>query len=137
MASQSGIFTVSWNVTPSASNIDGVLGLSRGAADIWTDLAAIVLFDVSGRVLVRNGSTYQAATAFTYSGGVTYAVRMVVDLAAKRYSVFIHAPGAVEQQLANGYAFRTEQAAVSALDSWALHQDEPAGTLTACDFYLR
>jgi hypothetical protein len=137
MASQSGTFTVQWDVTPSGSAIDALLGLSLGPQSAYTGLAAIVMFDVSGRILVRNGGAYQAASVFSYTGGQTYKIRMVVNVATKKYSVYVKAPGAAEQLLASQYSFRTEQAGVAALSSWAMIQSAPAGTLQACNFSLQ
>lgn len=136
-SSQRGKFTVSWDVTPSASYIDGVIGLSRAAAGQWTELAAIVIFDEQGEVRVRNGSRYDAATRFRYTGGKTYTVRMVVDVSAKRYSAYVRPQGGSEVQLASNYAFRTEQSSVTQLSNWAITQTVPNATLSACNFSIR
>ncbi|AUX25641.1 uncharacterized protein SOCEGT47_061900 [Sorangium cellulosum] len=136
-SSQRGTFTASWDVTPSASYIDGVVGLSSAAADQWIELAAIVIFDEEGNVRVRNGSRYTAATRFPYTGGKTYTVRMVVDVAAKRYSAYIRPKGGSEVRLASNYAFRTEQSSVTRLSNWAITQTIPDATLSACNFSIR
>ncbi|AUX48744.1 uncharacterized protein SOCE26_102850 [Sorangium cellulosum] len=133
LAAQQGAFTVSWDVTPSTSRIDGAVGLSSGAADHWSKLATIVLFDNQGYVRARNGAKYTSDQAFVYTGGATYKVRMVVDVAAKRYSAYIQPAGGSEVQIASNYAFRTEQAQVGQLDSWALAQAVAGATLSACD----
>ncbi|WP_437675744.1 right-handed parallel beta-helix repeat-containing protein [Sorangium sp. So ce131] len=133
LAAQQGAFTVSWDVTPSASRIDGAIGLSSGAADAWTKLAAIVLFDNQGYVRARNGAKYTSDATFAYTGGATYKVRMVVDVAAKRYSAYIQPAGGGEVQIASNYAFRAEQAQVGQLDNWALAQAVDGATLSACD----
>jgi hypothetical protein len=136
-SAQTGSFTATWDVTPSAAGIDGVLGLSLGPKTAWTGLAAIVLFDVSGKILVRNGSTYQSAVSFYYSAGQTYKVKMVVNVGTKKYSVYVTPPGGMETLLASQYSFRTEQANVSQLDNWAIVQTEPNATFSACNFTLQ
>ncbi|EYE99968.1 Hypothetical protein CAP_2056 [Chondromyces apiculatus DSM 436] len=137
MASQTGTFTASWDVTPSAASLDGALGLSFGPQTAWSGLAAIVLFDVSGRILVRNGASYQAATTITYAAGQTYKVKMVVNPANRKYSVYVQSPGGAEILLANQYAFRNEQTNASQLNSWSIVQTVPSATLSACNFALQ
>ncbi|WP_437480720.1 hypothetical protein WME75_36150 [Sorangium sp. So ce1014] len=137
LTTQWGTFTATWDVTPSASNIDGVVGLSSGAADAWTELAASVIFDEQGNVRVRNGSRYQATRVFPYAAGTTYTVRMVVETGSRRYSVFIRPRNGTEVQLASGYAFRTEQAQIRSLNNWAMTQTVGAASLSACNFSMR
>ncbi|WP_437965883.1 hypothetical protein WMF04_40630 [Sorangium sp. So ce260] len=137
LTTQWGTFTATWDVTPSASRIDGVVGLSSGAADQWTELAAIVIFDEQGNVRARNGSRYEAARVFPYSAGTTYTVRMVVETASKRYSVFIKPKNGTEVQLANRFAFRTEQAQIRSLNNWAITQTVGSASLSACNFSMR
>ncbi|WP_437276670.1 hypothetical protein WME90_36275 [Sorangium sp. So ce375] len=136
-SAQRGTFTASWDVTPSASKIDGVIGLSSGSASTWTHLAAIVLFGEDGNVTVRNGGSYQALRAYPYTGGTTYTVRMVVDVVAKRYSVYIQPKGGAEVQLASNYAFRSEQASAASLANWAMTQTVGSATVSACNFKIQ
>ncbi|WP_437809813.1 right-handed parallel beta-helix repeat-containing protein [Sorangium sp. So ce1078] len=137
LTTQWGTFTATWDVTPSAAKIDGVVGLSSGAADQWTELAAIVIFDEQGNVRARNGSRYEAAKVFPYSAGTTYTVRMVVETASKRYSVFIKPQNGAEVQLANRFAFRTEQAQIRSLNNWAITQTVGSASLAACNFSMK
>ncbi|WP_437333442.1 right-handed parallel beta-helix repeat-containing protein [Sorangium sp. So ce394] len=137
LTTQWGTFTATWDVTPSAAKIDGVVGLSSGAADQWTELAAIVIFDEQGNVRVRNGSRYEAATVFPYVAGKTYTVRMVVETASRRYSVYIQPKGGAEVQLAYRYAFRTEQAQIRSLNNWAITQTVGSASLSACNFLMK
>lgn len=137
MASKSSTFTATWDVTPSSAASDAVIGLSLGAKTTWSGLAAIAIFDASGRILVRNGSTYSAATNFYYSANTTYKIKMVVNPATKTYSVYAQAPGGAETLIASNYAFRTEQASVSQLDNWVMNQSVAGATLSACNFTVQ
>ncbi|AUX36265.1 MULTISPECIES: hypothetical protein [Sorangium] len=137
LTTQWGTFTATWDVTPSAAKIDGVVGLSSGAADQWTELAAIVIFDEQGNVRVRNGSRYEAATVFPYSAGTTYTVRMVVETASRLYSVYIQPKNGAEVRLAYRYAFRTEQAQIRSLNNWAMTQTVGSASLSACNFSMK
>lgn len=115
--SQSGVFTATFDIMPSASNIDAVTALSPVSAQSYTDLAAIVRFNTSGYIDVRNGGTYSAAVTMPYQGGSSYHIRMAVNLPQKAYDVYVTPPGGTETRIATGYLFRTEQAGASSLSN--------------------
>ncbi|WP_437777279.1 right-handed parallel beta-helix repeat-containing protein [Sorangium sp. So ce1097] len=135
---QWGTFAATWDVTPSASSLDATIGVSRGAADQMSELAASVVFDRQGNVRVLNGSSYEAMTAFRYTAGTTYTVRMVVEPGSKRYAVYIRPENGQEVQLAYRYAFRKEQVAagIRAIDNWAMTQSGGAAPLAVCGFSI-
>jgi poly(beta-D-mannuronate) lyase len=136
-SSQTGTFTAEFDVTPSAAPINGMVGLSQGPETGWTGFAVIVAFDTTNHFVARNGGAYQAATVIPYSANVSYHVRLEVNVPAHTYSAFLRPPGGSEQTLASNYAFRTEQASVTSLDSWGAGLNAtPAGSLTACGFTL-
>ena len=84
---QSGSFTAEFDATPSMSNIDGVIGLSNGPQTTYPGLAVIPRFNSDGFIDARNGDAYAAVASIPYTGGVTYNVRVVVNLASHTYSV--------------------------------------------------
>jgi len=114
---------------PSGAPIDAIVGLSDGPATGFSDLGPIVRFSPAGTLDVRDGSAYRADVAVAYRVGQTYQVRMDVDLARHRYSVRVEENGGRTVQIANGYAFRTEQASVTRLDSIGRFIDSPTGSL--------
>ncbi|MFF1823424.1 hypothetical protein ACFVWG_39345 [Kribbella sp. NPDC058245] len=128
---QSGSFAASWNVTPGTAAVDGAVGLSKGSATKWSDLAAIVRFGPDGTVDARNGSTYPVSSVH-YQAGIAYKVRVQVDVAAHTYSAWLQPPGGAEVVVAQGYQFRTEQQAVTSLDNSMVVSD--GGQLQACTF---
>jgi hypothetical protein len=134
---QTGVFTARWKVTPQSSPIDGAVALSYGAQSDWTGLAAIVRFAPSGLIDVRNGAYYHYQSTIWYKAGVTYAIRMVVDVPAKKYSVYVTPQGGSEILLANQYGFRGQQTWVPALDHWTVNQVGSSGSLTACEFTVQ
>lgn len=111
-------------VRPDSANMDGLIALSQGPQTTWTRLAAIVRFNRSGTVDVRNGSAYQAETAFAYVPGRTYRIYMYVYVSPDpvnrphNYTVFISEVGNTPVRIANEYSFRTEQRGVTDLDHW-------------------
>ena len=114
---QTGTFTLEFDATAPQNNIDGVMGLSNGNASDWASFATIVRFTTSGTFDARNGAAYQADTTINYQANTTNHIRMTVDVPNHTYSVFVTPVGQSEQTLASNYAFRTEQATVSQLDT--------------------
>ena len=115
---QTGAFTAEFDATPSASLIDSVVGLSRGAQTAYTGFATLARFNPSGNIDARNGGAYAAASTIPYSANVTYHFRLVVNVPARTYSIFVTPAGGTEQTVGTNFAFRTEQNTVTSLDWW-------------------
>ena len=105
------------------------------AATDNTSMAVIMRFNVAGFIDARNGSAYVALSSIPYSAGALYRFRLIVDPQNHTYSAWVTPPSAAEIQVANNYAFRTEQAATSGLNSWTLHSGA-GGTHNICNFSL-
>src|SRR5207302_234077 len=133
-ATQTGAFTAEFDATPNSAAMDGTVGLAAGVAASNTDLAVSLRFNPSGQIDARNGGAYAAASVMAYSAGTSYHFRLVVDLATHSYSAYVTPAGGAEATLASGFAFRTEQSAVTALAQWALQAG--TGTHTVCNFSL-
>ncbi len=132
---QSGKFTATLDATPLGAPIAAGVGLSQGTAKDWTGMAAIVLFDdVSGNIKARDGGVYTAATPIPYQPNARYRVRFVVDVAARRYSAYVTPPGGDEIAIGTNLAFRTEQQAVTSLDTRTVAAG--IGSLEACDLKI-
>lgn len=119
-APKTGTFTATFDTIPSAAKIDAITGFSAVAATGYSNVAAIVRFNNSGNIDVRNGSTYAAKVALPYTAGKSYRVRMVINITNHRYDVYVTPAGGSETQIAAGYAFRTEQAAATSLSNITL-----------------
>jgi hypothetical protein len=111
---QTGHFHMLVDVTPSAGDIDGVVGLSPGPATTWSKLAAIVRFNPDGYIDARSGGTYKADLAYRYTANLRYRIDIDVDVAAHTYSVTVDDTRNTVV-IARGYPFRTEQAGVTRL----------------------
>jgi hypothetical protein len=134
--SQSAGFTAQWDATPSDAGLDGVMALSTAAGTTFTNFAALVRFGTNGQFDARNGSTYASDTVIPYAAGTQYHIRAVVNFAAHTYSVFVTPPGAAEIQLANNYAFRTEQSGASSLANFGAIVDSTFGSVRICNFNI-
>lgn len=117
---QTDTFTATFTAEPSSAATDCVMGLSEGTAAWYSDLAAIVRFNPSGAIDARNGSSYQADNTISYTANTSYDFRLVVDIGAGTYSAYVTPEGGSEWAIGTDYAFRTEQSAVTSLDSWSI-----------------
>jgi hypothetical protein len=113
---------------PTQANLDAVLGVSNGAADAFTDLAAIVRFNPLGQIDARDGSAYAALSPFAYQPGELYRVNMLLDLRQHTYTVIVDGV-----TIARDFAFRSEQANVAALDHDSTFIDSSSGGLILCN----
>jgi hypothetical protein len=130
---ETGSFHVEFQATPSANNIDAVVGLSNGTASTWTKLAAIVRFSPEGIIDVRRGNAYSYSSRNTYTAGVTYRIRLDVNVKTHTYSVYILNPGQLPVTLAKDFVFRSEQASVTSLNNIASYlEPSRAGSLNVC-----
>jgi hypothetical protein len=130
---QQGQFFFEFDAIPSNHAIDAVVGVSSGGPTFYDGLAAIARFAPTGLIDARNGGKYASDIAVQYAPGVTYHVSMAVDIATHRYSMWAAAPGARPWRIANNYAFRPSQGAVTSLDNAGQYVDPAsAGSLTVC-----
>ncbi|HXU81662.1 MAG TPA: Ig-like domain-containing protein [Polyangia bacterium] len=132
IGTQTGAFTVRWTAIPRANPMEGGFALSQGTPGGFSGTAAAVLFAADGQILVRNGGAYQA-TGVSYTKDVSHHLRMAVDVAAGRYSVWLKLANQPERQLAANVAFRN---AATQLDHWIARVDEsssPDAQLTICN----
>jgi unsaturated chondroitin disaccharide hydrolase len=104
-----GVRTIEFDVTPRRYPLDGTVGYSDSSTEVtgYSSLNLTVRLNDSGYFDVRNGGSYAALTRVPYANGQTYHVRILVDLPAQRYSVWVRPPGGSEIRIADRYAFRT------------------------------
>ncbi len=130
---ESGTFHVEFTATPSANNIDAVVGLSNGTASNWTKLAAIIRFSPEGIIDVRRGSGYAYSSRNTYFAGQVFNFRIDVNVKAHTYSVYILNPNQIPITVAKDFAFRSEQSTVASLSNIASYlEPSRAGSLNVC-----
>jgi uncharacterized repeat protein (TIGR03803 family) len=112
-----GNFTVSFDLTPHQNAMNGVVALSEGAADSFSDLACGVRVFTNGMIEAFNGDidNYQADTPIPYVANQTYRVTMSVRVWEHRYSVSVNGT-----TLATNYAFRDSQLEADELTHLAL-----------------
>jgi phage replication-related protein YjqB (UPF0714/DUF867 family) len=135
-ASQASTFTAEWDATPSANNIDAVVGLSNGAQTSFAGFACLARFNTSGTIDARDGGIYHATSTIAYVPNASYHFRLSVNVPAHTYSVYVTSAGGMEQVVGLGYAFRTEQATVGSLNNYGLIVDSATGSARVCNFAI-
>jgi unsaturated rhamnogalacturonyl hydrolase len=129
--SQTGTFTATIDAVPSLSPSNTTIALCQGAQTAYAGLACVARFNPSGDIDARNGGAYAAASTIPYSAGVSYHFRFVVNVATHTYSLFVTPAGGSEITVGSNYAFRTEQANVTSLDTWNVDVSAtPGGSVT-------
>jgi hypothetical protein len=122
-------FTATYTATPSANDINTVMGLSDGAQSAYANLAAIARFNPSGDIDAYNGTSYQAANSIPYTGGTTYAFEFIVNVPAQTYTVYVTPTGGTTTLVGQNYAFRTSANPLNNLSLYAA-----VGTNNVCSF---
>jgi hypothetical protein len=130
------MFHAEFDVTPSASGIDAVVGLGDGSASSYTQLVAIVRFNPSGTIDARAGSEYRADVMWPYQAGVRYHIRLDLDVRTHTYSVWLRNDSGPYTAIARGYPFRTEQAGVARLNNVASKVDSAGGAVKISGFQV-
>ena len=134
-ATQTTPFTVTYDDTPSAANMDGVTGLSLNAATGYSSLAVTTRFNLAGFIDAISGNEiYSAMNSIPYAAGQVYHFRVLINPQTHTYSAYVTPPSSSEIQVANNYPFRTAQLATASLNSWSLYSE--TGTHSVCSFTM-
>jgi hypothetical protein len=131
-SNQTAPFVAQFNMTPNTAHMDGVTGLSLDDALAYSNLAAIVRFNVTGFMDAIDGDNYRADTVVAYSPGITYHYRLLVYPASHMYTIYVTVPGSAETVLGSNFRFRSDQSATSQLNYWSLFAEKPSHTV--CGF---
>ncbi len=135
LSTQTGTFTATFDATPSASPINSFVGLSHGAATTFDGFATQARFNPTGNIDARNGGGFQSASTIHYTGGLTYHFRLVINVPAHTYSIFVTPPGSAELTVGSNFAFRSTQSTVTSLTFWGA--ESSAGSDRVCNFTLQ
>ncbi len=130
---QSGSFRITFDATPSDSNVDAVHGLSSGPASAYANMFVAVRFNTSGHIDARNGSAYAAASAIPYAARTTYHFILDVNVATHTYNAYVMI-GSTQTTIGTNLAFRNELAPTSSLSYVAAMTT--TGSSTICNITL-
>jgi hypothetical protein len=134
---QTRIFTAAFDATAGAAvRTNDVIAVSDGAQTQINRFPVIVAFSETGYILARNGSNYTAANAIRYTNGAVYHFRLVIDVPAHTYAVYVTPPGGTEVTVGTNFAFRPEASGMKSLNSIGSLVDSDSGAITFCNFTL-
>ncbi len=142
---QSDVFSILFSATPHGGRVDALTGLSSGEAHAFGDSALTARFNIDGHIDAFDPEEptpwdpgtlgwYRAMTHVPYTAGTVYHFRIVVDLPANTYDVYVTPDGGAEQTIAEGFAFREQAGDVAVLDHW--HTWAGTGSHDVCDVRL-
>ncbi len=135
---KTGTFTASFDATPSQAGLGSVIAISKGTQTAYTGFANLVRFNNAGDIEARNGGAYAAAATIPFTAGVTYHFRLLINVTAHTYSIFVTPAGQTELTVGANFAFRTEQNKVTSLDHWGVFEPAtPGGTIQVCGFTIQ
>jgi hypothetical protein len=129
--------TATFSVTPSSSAMDASLGFFSPASAGQPTLSSLINFSPAGVIQVREGDSF-ISSAVPYAAGETLQFRLVENLPATTYSLFVTPPGRTEIPLATGLQVPSGQRGATTLGGWGQIVNAPDGaTLGVCNFSLR
>jgi hypothetical protein len=133
-ANQTGTFTATLDATPSEGPpLDVVMALSSGPKTAFADFACLVRLNQSGKIDARNGAGYEAANDISYDANVKYTFRLVVNVTARTYSIYVTPAGGTEQTVGTDFAFRPTAGTITNLNNFGII-DDTEGSATVCAF---
>jgi hypothetical protein len=130
-------FTATFAATPSASAMDADLGFFASASSTQPALSSLINFSPAGIIQVRGGDSFTSSNV-SYAAGEILQFRLVENLPATTYSLFVMPPGAAEIPLATDLQIPSDQRGATTLGGWGLLVNAPDGaTLSICNFSLQ
>jgi hypothetical protein len=135
-------FTATFDATPSISAMDASLGFFSPAPSPHPPLSQFIHFSPAGFIQAADGDGLMPSN-LPYTAGQTYHFRLVENLPAVTYSVFVTPPGATEVPLGTNLQVPLNQRGATTLNGWGLQINDllvngPDGaTLSVCNFALR
>jgi hypothetical protein len=130
-------FTATFSATTSSSAMDAGLGFFAPASSNQPRLSTIINFSPEGVIQVRNGDSF-VSSGVSYSAGETLQFRLIENLPATTYSLFVTPPGSAEIPLATDQQVPSDQRGATTLGGWGQLVKAPDGaTLSVCNFSLR
>jgi hypothetical protein len=129
-------FTATFSVTPSSS-MDAALGFFAPPSSNQPRLSSLINFSPAGVIRVRNGDSF-VSSGVSYATGETLQFRLVENLPATTYSLFVTSPGTAEIPLATNLQVPSDQRGATTLGGWGQQVNAPdSATLSVCNFSLR
>ncbi len=133
MQSQTGTFQFAFDATPSASNINALVGLSKGLQTSATSFAALVRFNSAGNIDALSGTSYKAVNTIPYSANVTYHFVLVADISTHKYSAFVSWAGGFPWTVGTSLSFGSGASTVTSLNAYGEYDPTSGALLDVCN----
>jgi hypothetical protein len=103
------IRVVEFDITPSAGNIDAVIGFSSDSVTPLgvNDFSVGIRLNSEGAFDAINGEGYSTVGTATYSAGIKYHVKVMTNLSGKTYDAWITPSGGNPVVIAKDFRFST------------------------------
>lgn len=128
VSTQTGTFTVQFDLVMSLSNTQGYITVQNGTITDTPQGACIIYVHQSGVIWARNGSSYTSNGTVRFTAGTSYHFRLEINVPSHTYSIYITPSGGSETTLGANYAFRTEQSGVNQLTGWGVRSEAGTGS---------
>jgi hypothetical protein len=100
-------------------------------------LSSLINFSPDGVIQVRDGDSFVSSDV-SYAAGETLQFRLVENLPATTYSLFVTPQGGAEIPLATNLQVPSDQRGATTLGGWGQLVNAPDGaTLSVCNFSLQ
>ena len=117
--------------------MDAVLGFFAPAPSNQPTLSSLINFSPAGVIQVRDGDSFVSSTV-QYVAGETLQFRLVENLPATTYSLFVTPQGGAEVPLGTNLQVPSDQRGATTLGGWGQLVSAPDGaTLSVCNFSLQ
>jgi hypothetical protein len=117
--------------------MEAIIGFSARNPAGQSAFAGLVLFSPSGDIQARDGDTFSASTKVPFAAGETYHFRLVENLPAVTYTIFVTPPGGTERLLGANLQVPAEQRGAASLHGWGVLVSGPdSAELNVCNFAL-
>ncbi|WP_139957565.1 hypothetical protein [Flavicella sediminum] len=114
---QTGTFTVEFDMIPSKNNIDVIVGVLDGISTTYSNNSCIVRLNPSGKIDAYDDTGYAASNELAYHAGVTYHIKMDIDVVTMSYDVYANEQGGDIIEIGKDFKFRRK---ITHLDYWSM-----------------
>jgi hypothetical protein len=129
--------TATFSATPSSSAMDATLGFFVPTSSKQSALSGLINFSPAGVIRVRDGNSFTSSDV-PYAAGETLQFRLVENLPATTYSLFVTPPNSAEVPLGTNLQVPPGQRGATTLGGWGQIVNAPdEATLSVCNFSLQ
>ncbi|XMO85807.1 hypothetical protein AAFN75_13535 [Algibacter sp. AS12] len=114
---QTGTFSVEFDMIPSKDNMDGIVGVLDGVATTYSNNSCIVRLNPSGKIDAYNDTGYAFSNELEYHAGLTYHVKMDIDAVNMSYDIYANQQGGEIVEIGKDFKFRRK---ITHLDYWSM-----------------